>query len=153
MLLPVLLVSVSNLRAETWPGCPATLLATWMVDNCFLDGVSYCGAPWRILSLPGSRCWTDHHLDPSSSSCEFRVYHSLEPSRFLGRAHAGLISKGVEDALLCMLDCIAKLGMEGASRTAWSGGGISLRIKKGACFCHPKDSMPCIQCTLRNHNL
>ena len=113
-----------------------------MVDNCFLDGVSYCGAPWWILSLPGSRCWTDHHLDPSSSSCEFRVYHSLEPSRFLGRAHAGLISKGVEDALLCMLDCIAKLGMEGASRTAWSGGGISLRIKKGACFCHPKDSMP-----------
>eukprot|EP00913_Durusdinium_trenchii_P003706 g3430.t1 len=31
----------------------------------------------------------------------------------LGRAHAGLISKGTEDALLCMLDCISKIGMEG----------------------------------------
>ncbi|CAE7405130.1 aop3, partial [Symbiodinium pilosum] len=30
----------------------------------------------------------------------------------LGRAHAGLISKGTEDALLCILDCISKIGME-----------------------------------------
>ncbi|CAE7455145.1 aop3 [Symbiodinium natans] len=30
----------------------------------------------------------------------------------LGRAHAGLISKGMEDALLCILDCISKIGME-----------------------------------------
>ena len=29
-----------------------------------------------------------------------------------GRAHAGLISKGMEDALLCILDCISKIGME-----------------------------------------
>eukprot|EP00439_Symbiodinium_sp_Y106_P058706 s1637_g8.t1 len=30
----------------------------------------------------------------------------------LGRAHFGLISKGMEDALLCILDCISKIGME-----------------------------------------
>ena len=32
---------------------------------------------------------------------------------FLGRAQNQLISKSAEDALLCILDCIAKLGMEG----------------------------------------
>jgi len=31
----------------------------------------------------------------------------------LGRAHAGLISKATEDLGLCVLDCIAKIGMEG----------------------------------------
>ncbi|CAE7261099.1 unnamed protein product, partial [Symbiodinium pilosum] len=30
----------------------------------------------------------------------------------LGRAHFGVISKGMEDALLCILDCISKIGME-----------------------------------------
>jgi len=48
----------------------------------------------------------------------------------LGRAHFGVISKGMEDALLCILDCVAKLGMEGfvvASCTA------------PAAQCHAKD--------------
>ena len=37
----------------------------------------------------------------------------------LGRAHAGLISKGMEDALLCILDCISKIGMEGFVVAPW----------------------------------
>uniref|UniRef100_A0A7S0HUP7 Uncharacterized protein n=1 Tax=Phaeocystis antarctica TaxID=33657 RepID=A0A7S0HUP7_9EUKA len=32
---------------------------------------------------------------------------------FLGRAQCHLISKHMEDAILCILDCLAKLGMEG----------------------------------------
>ena len=37
----------------------------------------------------------------------------------LGRAQCHLISKDTEDAILCILDCIAKLGMEGLI-VAWS---------------------------------
>eukprot|EP00434_Breviolum_minutum_P000224 symbB.v1.2.000186.t2/scaffold21.1/size436794/5 len=48
---------------------------------------------------------------------------------FLGRAHAGLISKGVEDALLCMLDCIAKLGMEGFLIASCSAEGAECHAK------------------------
>jgi len=47
----------------------------------------------------------------------------------LGRAHAGLISKGVEDALLCMLDCIAKLGMEGFLIASCSAEGAECHAK------------------------
>ena len=32
---------------------------------------------------------------------------------FLGRAQCHLISKSTEDAMLCVLDCVSKLGMEG----------------------------------------
>lgn len=47
----------------------------------------------------------------------------------LGRAHAGLISKGVEDALLGMLDCIAKIGMEGFVIAACSAEGAQCHVK------------------------
>ena len=32
---------------------------------------------------------------------------------FLGRAQLKMISKSTEDTMLCVLDCLAKLGMEG----------------------------------------
>jgi len=48
----------------------------------------------------------------------------------LGRAHFGLISKGMEDALLCILDCISKIGMEFFVVISCSGEGAQ---------CHAKD--------------
>eukprot|EP00438_Fugacium_kawagutii_P028557 Skav227723 [mRNA] locus=scaffold802:136774:138402:+ [translate_table: standard] len=48
----------------------------------------------------------------------------------LGRAHFGIISKGTEDALLCILDCIAKLGMEGFVVSTCTAPGAQ---------CHDKD--------------
>ena len=47
----------------------------------------------------------------------------------LGRAHAGLISKGMEDALLCMLDCISKIGMEGFVVATCSMEGAQCHVK------------------------
>jgi len=47
----------------------------------------------------------------------------------LGRAHAGLISKGMEDALLCILDCISKLGMEGFVIATCSAEGAQCHVK------------------------
>ena len=48
----------------------------------------------------------------------------------LGRAHFGLISKGMDDALLCILDCISKSGMEFFVVISCSGEGAQ---------CHAKD--------------
>lgn len=47
----------------------------------------------------------------------------------LGRAHAGLISKGMEDALLCILDCISKLGMEGFVIGTCTAAGAQCHVK------------------------
>jgi bacteriorhodopsin len=38
---------------------------------------------------------------------------------FLGRAQLKIISKSTEDTMLCILDCLAKLGMEGLI-VAWA---------------------------------
>eukprot|EP00439_Symbiodinium_sp_Y106_P053793 s2896_g7.t1 len=49
----------------------------------------------------------------------------------LGRAHFGLISKGMEDALLCILDCISKMGMEFFVVISCSGEGAQCHAKDG----------------------
>ena len=49
----------------------------------------------------------------------------------LGRAHFGLISKGMEDALLCILDCISKMGMEFFVVISCSGKGAQCHAKDG----------------------
>ncbi|CAE7245522.1 aop3 [Symbiodinium sp. KB8] len=49
----------------------------------------------------------------------------------LGRAHFGLISKGMEDALLCILDCISKIGMEFFVVISCSGEGAQCHAKDG----------------------
>ena len=48
----------------------------------------------------------------------------------LGRAHAGLISKGMEDALLCILDCISKIGMEGFVVASCTAPGAQCHVKE-----------------------
>ncbi|CAE6929493.1 sop2 [Symbiodinium sp. CCMP2592] len=47
----------------------------------------------------------------------------------LGRAHAGLISKGMEDALLCILDCVSKIGMEFFVVFTCSAAGAQCHVK------------------------
>jgi len=49
---------------------------------------------------------------------------------FLGRAHGGVITKSLEDLLICILDVISKIGMEGLIVATCSVSGVE---------CHPSD--------------
>jgi len=90
------------------------LMLVWFFIGCLFYGIMLYTlhvevANGSVLSKPAKVQELFHHLEVLTV-----VMWSFYPVVvFLGRAQCLLITKDTEDAMLCILDCLSKLGMEG----------------------------------------